>query len=183
MRKPRTCCTASCHAFVWQACVTCGLIVPYQSGSRPNHYGYDPCCSKGKGNDKFRMQVPYNACTFTTRQASVIRTPCVHNQRQWHPHGPHGLGTFCVWLLNMITAGAFALNPDGTARDPLAFQKALQHDQAKLQALQPEPQVRDVILGENIPAMQSMLRLHTRYEDWVATVPQNLTLTTCHYAG
>ncbi len=58
-----------------------------------------------------------------------------------------------------MSEGPFALNADGTARDPVAFQNALRNDQAKLEALQSEPGVRDVILGDDIPAMQHMLRV------------------------
>ncbi len=54
--------------------------------------------------------------------------------------------------------GPFALNTDGTAHDPIAFQLALQNDAAKLQALQSEPDVLQIVLGDDIPAMQKMLR-------------------------
>ncbi len=52
----------------------------------------------------------------------------------------------------------FALNTDGTARDPVAFQLALKNDAPKLQALQSEPDVLQIVLGDDIPAMQNMLR-------------------------
>jgi len=54
--------------------------------------------------------------------------------------------------------GPFALNTDGTARDPIAFQLALKNDAAKLQALQSEPDVLQIVLGDDIHAMQNMLR-------------------------
>ncbi|DBA78601.1 hypothetical protein WJX77_004982 [Trebouxia sp. C0004] len=54
--------------------------------------------------------------------------------------------------------GPFALNTDGTARDPVTFQLALKTDAAKLQALQSEPDVLQIVLGDDIPAMQRMLR-------------------------
>lgn len=50
------------------------------------------------------------------------------------------------------------LNEDGTAQDPAAFQAALKSDQAKLEILRKEPETLAVMLGDNIPAMQSMLR-------------------------
>ena len=50
------------------------------------------------------------------------------------------------------------MNADGTARDPVAFQNAVRSDQAKLQALQSEPQVQEIILGDDLAAMQNMLR-------------------------
>ena len=52
----------------------------------------------------------------------------------------------------------FALNVDGSARDPLAFQAALKADHKKLEALQTEPETLAVMLGDDIPAMQAMLR-------------------------
>ena len=52
----------------------------------------------------------------------------------------------------------FALNTDGTACDPAAFQLALKNDAAKMKALQSEPDVLQIVLGDDIPAMQNMLR-------------------------
>lgn len=65
-----------------------------------------------------------------------------------------------------MVEGPFALNTDGTARDPAAFQSALRSDQAKLQALQTEPDVVSVILGDDIPAMQDMLRSADQVSCW-----------------
>ena len=52
----------------------------------------------------------------------------------------------------------FTVNADGSARDPLAFQAALKADQRKLEVLQTEPETLAVMLGDDIPAMQAMLR-------------------------
>lgn len=57
-----------------------------------------------------------------------------------------------------MTQAAFMLKEDGTASDPFAFQAALKSDQAKLDILRKEPETLAVMLGDNIPAMQSMLR-------------------------
>lgn len=53
---------------------------------------------------------------------------------------------------------AFNLKEDGTAQDPVAFQAALRSDQAKLDILRQEPETLAVMLGDSMPAMQSMLR-------------------------
>lgn len=50
------------------------------------------------------------------------------------------------------------LNEDGTVQDPVAFQAALKSDQAKLDILRKEPDTLAVMLGDSIPALQSMLR-------------------------
>ena len=70
--------------------------------------------------------------------------------------------------------GPFALNTDGTARDPVAFQLALKTDAAKLQALQSEPDVFQIVLGDDIPAMQKMLR--SAYQVPTAVTLRPLTL-------
>ena len=57
-----------------------------------------------------------------------------------------------------MTQAAFNLKEDGTAQDPVAFQAALKSDQAKLDILRKEPETLAVMLGDSIPAMQSMLR-------------------------
>ena len=58
----------------------------------------------------------------------------------------------------VMAHSAFSLNADGTARDPRAFQNALRSDQETMTVLQSDPEVLNVILGEDVPAMQSMLR-------------------------
>ena len=68
----------------------------------------------------------------------------------------------------------FALNTDGTARDPVAFQLALKNDAAKMQALQSEPDVLQIVLGDDIPAMQTMLR--SAYQVLTAVILRPLTL-------
>lgn len=58
----------------------------------------------------------------------------------------------------MMTQSAYSLKEDGTAQDPIAFQAALNSDQAKLDILRKEPDTLAVMLGDSIPALQSMLR-------------------------
>lgn len=70
----------------------------------------------------------------------------------------------------------FALNTDGTARDPAAFQSALRSDHAKLQALQTEPDVVSVILGDDIPAMQDMLRSAYQVLSWGIVLVLSLSI-------
>lgn len=67
-----------------------------------------------------------------------------------------------------MTQAAFTLNEDGTAQDPAAFQAALKSDQAKLDILRKEPETLAVMLGNNIPALQSMLRSAFQVEPSVA---------------
>ncbi|GAB4813179.1 hypothetical protein N2152v2_000225 [Parachlorella kessleri] len=55
-------------------------------------------------------------------------------------------------------ADPFALNEDGTAKDPAAFQKALREDPAKLEALEKEPEVAAIVLGEDINAFQELIK-------------------------
>ena len=57
-----------------------------------------------------------------------------------------------------MAADPFALNEDGTAKDPLAFQKALREDPAKLEALEKEPEVASIVLGEDIAAFQELIK-------------------------
>lgn len=57
-----------------------------------------------------------------------------------------------------MTAEAYALNTDGSARDPVAFRAALQADEDKLSALQKEPEVAKVVLGDDVHAFQELLK-------------------------
>ena len=57
-----------------------------------------------------------------------------------------------------MSEAAFALNPDGTACDPVAFQTALRQDEGKLHILRKEPETLAVMLGKDVVAVQSMLR-------------------------
>jgi hypothetical protein len=52
----------------------------------------------------------------------------------------------------------FALNPDGSAADPAAFRAALHGDAGKMAALDADPQLREVLLGEDVAAMQALLQ-------------------------
>ncbi|KAL3135139.1 hypothetical protein ABBQ32_008074 [Trebouxia sp. C0010 RCD-2024] len=57
-----------------------------------------------------------------------------------------------------MTQSEYVLNADGTARDPKAFQAALKKDQAKLDVLRREPETLAVIIGDDIAALQHMLK-------------------------
>ena len=57
-----------------------------------------------------------------------------------------------------MTQADYVLNADGTARDPKAFQAALKQDQAKLDVLRREPETLAVMIGDDIPALQNMLK-------------------------
>lgn len=55
-------------------------------------------------------------------------------------------------------ADPFALNDDGTARDPAAFRKALREDPVKMEALEREPEVAAIVLGEDENAFQELIK-------------------------
>lgn len=76
----------------------------------------------------------------------------------WHPNR-------CVVRLvpqeqdyEMETSGPFALNEDGTAKDPKAFQEALRSDERRMEMLQKEPDVAKVVLGDDMQAFQELLK-------------------------
>lgn len=52
----------------------------------------------------------------------------------------------------------FALNSDGSAKDPIAFQRAIRNDSDKMAALQGEPDTLRVLLSEDLQAVQNLLR-------------------------
>ncbi len=52
----------------------------------------------------------------------------------------------------------YALASDGSAADPARFQAALRGDAAKLQELEALPELQAILLGEDVEAMQLLLR-------------------------
>jgi hypothetical protein len=64
---------------------------------------------------------------------------------------------------------AYALNEDGSAKDPVAFRKALLEDPAKMESLKEEPEVLDIVKSDDIQAFQELLK--SVYQVW------NLSLT------
>ena len=52
----------------------------------------------------------------------------------------------------------FALNTDGTAKDPVAFQQGIRNDPDKLAVLQTEPDTLQTVLGDDTQALQDLLR-------------------------
>ena len=54
--------------------------------------------------------------------------------------------------------GPFAINSDGSAKDPLAFQKALKEDASKLKALEAEPEVYKIVWDGDSDNFQQLLR-------------------------
>ena len=55
-------------------------------------------------------------------------------------------------------ADPFALNDDGTAKDPAAFRGALRADPVKMEALEKEPDVAAIVLGEDVNAFQELIK-------------------------
>jgi hypothetical protein len=53
---------------------------------------------------------------------------------------------------------AYALNDDGTAKDPVAFREALRADPAKIEALEKEPEVAKIVLGDDVNAFQELIK-------------------------
>merc|ERR1712224_890511 len=54
----------------------------------------------------------------------------------------------------------FARNDDGTALDPRAFQKAIRDDPVRLEEASKDPQVAKVLLGDDMNALQELLRAY-----------------------
>lgn len=52
----------------------------------------------------------------------------------------------------------YALNEDGTAKDTVAFREALKSDPAKLEALEQEPEVAKIVLGDDVNAFQELIK-------------------------
>jgi hypothetical protein len=52
----------------------------------------------------------------------------------------------------------YSLNDDGTAKDPAAFRAALKADPVKMQALEQEPDVAAIVLGEDVNAFQELIK-------------------------
>lgn len=60
----------------------------------------------------------------------------------------------------------YDLNEDGTAKDAVAFREALRNDPEKMQALEEEPDVKSVVLGDDIHAFQELIKnaYHVSFE-------------------
>ena len=54
--------------------------------------------------------------------------------------------------------GPYASNPDGSAKDPAAFQKAVLGDANKMKALEAEPEVLKVVKGQDLQQFQELLK-------------------------
>lgn len=63
-------------------------------------------------------------------------------------------------------ADPYALNDDGTAKDPAAFRAALKADPAKLEAIQKEPEVADIVLGSDDHAFQELIKSVYHVSGW-----------------
>jgi hypothetical protein len=54
--------------------------------------------------------------------------------------------------------GPYAMLEDGTAKDPVAFRAALRADPVKMKALEEDPELGKVILGDDIRAFQELIK-------------------------
>jgi hypothetical protein len=57
-----------------------------------------------------------------------------------------------------MSADPYALLEDGSAADPAAFREALRADPAKMEALEAEPEVAKVVLGDDVDAFQELIK-------------------------
>ncbi|KDD73661.1 hypothetical protein H632_c1955p1 [Helicosporidium sp. ATCC 50920] len=55
-------------------------------------------------------------------------------------------------------ADVYALNEDGTAKNPAAFRAALKADPAKREALEKDPEVAKVVFGDDDGAFQELIK-------------------------
>lgn len=56
------------------------------------------------------------------------------------------------------TSDPYAINEDGTPKDAVAFRDALRADPAKLEALEKEPEVHKIVMGDDIHAFQELIK-------------------------
>jgi len=52
----------------------------------------------------------------------------------------------------------YAMNDDGTAKDPKAFKEALLANAGKMEALEKEPEVLKIVQGDDIHAFQELIK-------------------------
>lgn len=57
-----------------------------------------------------------------------------------------------------MASDPYAMNDDGTAKDPAAFRAALRADPVRMEALEKEPEVAAVVLGEDENAFQELIK-------------------------
>ena len=57
-----------------------------------------------------------------------------------------------------MSADPYALLEDGSAADPAAFREALRADPARMEALEAEPEVAKVVLGDDVDAFQELIK-------------------------
>ena len=63
-----------------------------------------------------------------------------------------------LFTLLEMADGPYALNEDGTAKDPVAFQKALKSDPQKMVALEEEPESLRIVMGDDMHAFQELIK-------------------------
>ena len=75
-----------------------------------------------------------------------------------------------------MAADPYALADDGSARDPDAFRAALRADPARLEALEKEPEVAAIVLGEDVHAFQELIKsvfqVMARPRAWASLAPR-----------
>ena len=57
-----------------------------------------------------------------------------------------------------MASDPYALNEDGTPKDAVAFRDALKADPVKFDALQKEPEVLNIVMGDDIHAFQELIK-------------------------
>ena len=58
----------------------------------------------------------------------------------------------------MADIGPYGLNENGSAKDPVAFRDTLRADPQRMAALQTEPEIAAVVLGDDTAALQELLK-------------------------
>ncbi|KAG7668758.1 hypothetical protein Ndes2526B_g03616 [Nannochloris sp. 'desiccata'] len=57
-----------------------------------------------------------------------------------------------------MASDPYAINDDGTPKDAVAFRDALKADPKKMEALEQEPEVLKIVVGDDIHAFQELIK-------------------------
>ena len=57
-----------------------------------------------------------------------------------------------------MASDPYAINDDGTPKDAVSFRDALKADSNKMKALEQEPEVLKIVMGDDINAFQELIK-------------------------
>jgi hypothetical protein len=57
-----------------------------------------------------------------------------------------------------MAEGPYALNEDGTPKDPAAFQAALRSDKEKMTAIEEDPDTLKIVIGDDMHAFTELIK-------------------------